>query len=71
MEKTLKERYGEKIEVNYVDTERTGFKDYPLIARVIQMGYPFPVIAIDGQPKLAGTIDADQIHEILEEMIGA
>lgn len=69
MENTLKESYGEKIEVNYIDTEKTGFKDYSLIARVIQMGYPFPIIAINGQPKFAGTIDVGQIREILGEMI--
>lgn len=68
MEKALKESYAEKIEVKYINTEKTGFTDYPLIARVAQMGYPFPIIAVNGQPKLAGVIDAQSVREIIEEM---
>ncbi|NLU49691.1 MAG: hypothetical protein GXX09_04680 [Syntrophomonadaceae bacterium] len=65
--KELSETYGEKVEVKYVDTREKGLRAFPLIARLTEMGYPFPIIAIDGKPRLAGAIDVEQIRAILDE----
>lgn len=64
----LKQAYGDRVQVNYIDTTQTTLSSFPLIARVVQMGYNFPIIAINGQPRMAGGVDINQIKEILDDM---
>ena len=63
----MRQIHGEKVEVKYIDTDQTGLKSYPSVAKVIIMGYSFPVIAVNGEPRMAGGIDAEAIRTILDE----
>jgi disulfide oxidoreductase YuzD len=65
--KELRQSYGEKVEVKYIDTDQTGLKPYPSVAKVIKKGYSFPVVAVDGEPRMAGGIDTKAIRAILDE----
>lgn len=69
MKELLKENFGERASVTYIDTEKTGIKDYPLVARVVQMGYGFPIVSVNGEPRFAGGIDFKQIINLIEETI--
>jgi len=55
------------VEVKYIDTDTEGLEAYPYIARVIRTGYRFPIISVNGQPRLAGGIDVEEIKKIVEE----
>lgn len=63
----LENHYGSRVKVEYIDTDQTGLKDYPNVARAVRAGHNFPIIAIMGRPRLAGGIDIAMIREILEE----
>ncbi len=63
----LKSQYGDKVDVKYIDTDQVGLGSYPMLSRALQAGYNFPVIALNGKPRLAGGIDLDSVKEILEE----
>lgn len=63
----LKGQYGDKIEVSYIDTDQVGLGSYPVISRVVQAGYTFPIVAINGKPRLAGGFDLNSVREVLEE----
>ncbi|HBK52970.1 hypothetical protein [Syntrophomonas wolfei] len=65
----MKGTYGDKVEVKYVDTDKTGFDNYPLVRRVLQMGYTFPITLINGEPKFAGGIMEREINNIVDELI--
>lgn len=65
----MRNTYGKKVEVKYVDTDKTGFDDYPLIRRVLQVGYTFPITLINGEPKFAGGIMEREINKIVGELI--
>ncbi|MGE5423556.1 MAG: hypothetical protein ACM3QW_09850 [Ignavibacteriales bacterium] len=56
--------------VKYIDSQKAGLKEYPLVAKVTQMGYGFPIVAVNGEPRLAGAVDIGQIKEIISETIG-
>jgi hypothetical protein len=70
LEKRLKEKYGETISVKFIDTEKTGLNNYFKIAKVIQVGYSFPIIAVNGSPRFAGSIDFKVIQNAIREIIG-
>ncbi|MCX5779871.1 MAG: hypothetical protein NTV45_03430 [Firmicutes bacterium] len=61
--------YGDKIEVKYVDVDKEGLANYPVMNQVLQMGCPYPVTLIDGQPKFAGGIMTTEIKELIEETL--
>lgn len=65
----LKEEFGDKVQVNYVDVEKTSLKDYPVINQVLQMGYPYPITLINGEPKFAGGIMLPEIKSIIDELL--
>lgn len=65
----LKSAYGDKVEVKYVDTDKTGLKDYPIVNQVLQMGYPYPVTLVNGEPKFAGGIMLPEIKELVDELL--
>jgi len=66
--KTLNQRYGNKVEVKYFDTDKKGLGAYPMVANVVRMGYAFPLVFINGEPRLAGGIDLEQIQNLLDKM---
>lgn len=69
LERKLKEIYGKIITVRYIDTEKAGLKSYPLVERVVQMGYGFPIVSVNGQPRFAGAIDLEQIQDVIKETL--
>lgn len=67
----LEKIYGEKVSVKYVDTDKEGLNEYPIMERVLSMGYPYPIILINGQPRFAGKIVLDEIKTSIEEELKA
>lgn len=65
----LKTAYGEKVEVKYINADNTGLADYPLVSRVLQMGYPYPITIINGEPKFAGGIMGPDIKSSIDEIL--
>lgn len=63
----LKGQYGDKLEVSYIDTDQAGINSYPMISRAAQAGYTFPIIAVNGKPRLAGGLDLNLVREVIEE----
>lgn len=69
MAKELKNQYGDQVEVKYVDVDKTGLKDYPIMNRVLQMGYPYPITLINGDPKFAGGLMIAEVKQIIDEVL--
>jgi disulfide oxidoreductase YuzD len=69
MTEELKKTYGDKVEVKYIDVDQVGLVNYPVMNQVLQMGYPYPVTLINGQPKFAGGIMTTEIKQLIEETI--
>jgi len=67
----LKEAYGDQIEVKYVDVDKEGLENYPIMNKVLQMGYPYPITLINGDPKFAGGIMLSEVKESIAELIKA
>lgn len=64
----IKNMYADKdIDINYIDTQEAGLNQYPDVAQVVSRGYSFPVISINGLPRLAGAINLDDIVQLLKE----
>lgn len=61
--------YGDKVEVKFVDVDKEGLGNYPLMSKVLQMGYPYPITLINGEPKFAGGIMGDEIKTSIDEMM--
>lgn len=59
--------YNDVVEVIYIDTAEKGLTDYPEVAEVISRGYSFPVISLNGLPRLAGALNVEDVKEIIEE----
>lgn len=64
----MQDSYGDKVEVKFVDVEKVGLDKYPIMTQVLQMGYPYPITLINGEPKYAGGIKINEIKKIVEEM---
>ena len=65
----LKKAYGDKVEVKYIDVDKVGLDNYPTMNQVLQMGYPYPITLIDGEPKFAGGIMTTEIKQVIDEAI--
>jgi len=65
----LKKVYGDKVEVKYVDVDKMGLDNYPIMNQVLQMGYPYPVTLINGQPKFAGGIMTAEVKQVIDETL--
>ncbi len=65
----LKNTYGDQVDVNYVDVDQVGLDKYPIMKKVLQMGYPYPITLVDGQPKFAGGIMTDEVKETINEVL--
>jgi len=57
------------VEVKYVDVDKEGLGNYPTMAQVLQMGYPYPITLINGTPKFAGGLMVNEIKQIIDEEI--
>ena len=65
----LVEEFGSAVEVKYVNIDEEGMDKYPVLPKVLAMGYPYPITLINGQPKFAGRIVAEEIIKtIAQEM---
>ena len=65
----LKVTFGDKVELKYVDADKEGLDNYPIMQKVLQMGYPYPVTLLNGEPKFAGGVIAGDIKNSIEELL--
>ncbi|CFX45884.1 Uncharacterised conserved protein UCP010603 [Syntrophomonas zehnderi OL-4] len=68
MASELKKAYGDKVEVKYVDVDKEGLDNYPIMNRVLQMGYPYPITLINGDPKFAGGIMISEVKQSIADL---
>ncbi|SHH26126.1 hypothetical protein SAMN02745221_02042 [Thermosyntropha lipolytica DSM 11003] len=68
MAKAVKEKYGDEVEVNFIDTTGKEPGEFAVLEKVIKMGYSFPFTVINGQPRLAGKVSTESVLELLEEI---
>jgi disulfide oxidoreductase YuzD len=66
----LREAFGTQVEVHYVDVDKEGLDNYPAMSKVLQMGYPYPVTIINGEPRYAGGIMITEVKQSIKEIIG-
>jgi hypothetical protein len=60
--------YGDGVGVEYVDVFSPRMEEFPLAQRaVFTMNVALPVIAFDGQPRIAGGISIEMVSEELEK----
>jgi hypothetical protein len=66
MANELKLQFGDRVEVKYVDVDKEGLDNYPFMSRVLQMGYPYPITLINGEPKfpLPALLTAEVVQSI-------
>ncbi len=67
--KKLNEKFGDKVEMKYVDIDKVGLEDYPVMNKIMQMGYPFPITLINGEPRFAGGIMDTEIENSVEAIL--
>jgi disulfide oxidoreductase YuzD len=65
----LKTKFGDQVDVKYVDVDKEGLGNYPIMDRVLQMGYPYPITLINGEPKFAGGIMIAEVKQSIEELV--
>jgi disulfide oxidoreductase YuzD len=66
----LREAFGGQVEVRYVDVDKVGLDNYPAMSRILQMGYPYPITVINGEPRYAGGIMITEIKQSIREILG-
>jgi disulfide oxidoreductase YuzD len=69
MAEELKKVYGDQITVKYIDVDKEGLENYPIMNRVLGMGYSYPITLINGQPRFAGALMKLEIREIVDEIL--
>jgi len=68
LERRLARYYGDGVKVEYVDIFSPRMYEFPLARRaVFGMGARLPVVAFDGQPRIAGGISVEMISSELEK----
>ena len=68
LEQRLARYYGGDVSVEYIDVLSQRMGEFPLAQRVVfGMGFNLPIVAFDGQPKIAGGISVEMITEELEK----
>ncbi|WP_054696989.1 hypothetical protein [Syntrophomonas palmitatica] len=65
----LKEKFGEQVTIQYINADQEGLGNYPLVSKVLQMGYPYPITVIDGEPKFAGGIMVPELVSSIEGIL--
>lgn len=69
MSEELTQAFGDQVEVKYIDVDQVGLANYPVMNQVLQMGYPYPITLINGQPKFAGGIMTAEVKQAIEESL--
>ena len=68
LERRLARYYGDCVKVEYVDVLSPRMAEFPLAHRAaFNLGFDLPIIAFDGQPKIAGGISIEMISSELEK----
>ncbi|MGD9048609.1 MAG: DUF1462 family protein [Anaerolineae bacterium] len=69
----LRMRYGEAVQVEYVDmAEPKNQTEFPeLVAVVEERDLPYPLVAIDGRLRAAGSAHFYRVLPYVEEVLGA
>lgn len=68
LEQRLAGYYGNQVSVEYIDVFSPRIKEFPLAERaVFGMGVSLPVVAFDGQPRIAGGLSIEMISLELEK----
>ncbi len=65
----LKVKFGDSVEIKYINVDEVGLGDYPVMNKVMQMGYPFPITLINGEPRFAGGIMDTEIENSIQAII--
>lgn len=65
----LKQAFGDRVEVRFINADETGLSQYPLVSQVLQMGYPYPITVINGEPKFAGGIMQSDVITTIEQIL--
>lgn len=65
----LTAKFGDKVEVKYVDIDEIGIDQYPVMNKVMQMGYPYPITLINGDPRFAGGIMDTEIENAIQTIL--
>lgn len=65
----FKKVYKDQVEVKYIDVDKVGSEDYPILERVLRMGYSYPITLINGQPKFAGAVMIPEIKIGIDEIL--
>ena len=74
LEQRLARYYGNRVSVEYIDVFSPRIHDFPLAQRaVFALGVSLPVVAFDGQPRIAGGLPIEMISSELEKrgIVGA
>lgn len=69
MANELKKAYGDQVDVKYIDVDKEGLDNYPIMSRVLQMGYPYPITLINGDPKFAGGIMISEVKQSIDDLL--
>lgn len=69
MAEEFKEIYHEQVKVKYIDVDKEGLDNYPIMDRVLRMGYSYPITLINGQPRFAGALMKLEIREIVDGIL--
>ena len=68
LEERLVQQYGGGVKVEYVDVFSPRMDEFPLAKRaVFGLSLSLPVVAFDGQPRIAGGISLEMISSELEK----
>ncbi|MBN1139936.1 MAG: hypothetical protein JXM73_25420 [Anaerolineae bacterium] len=74
LERRLARYYGDSVQVEYMDIVSERALEFPLVQRaVFGLGFDLPIVAFDGQPRIAGGMSIEMISEELEKrgVVGA
>ncbi|MEN6463319.1 MAG: hypothetical protein ABFC94_18365 [Syntrophomonas sp.] len=49
--------------------DKEGLDKYPLMQKVLRMGYSYPITLINGRPRFAGAIMTPEIKNCIDEIL--
>jgi disulfide oxidoreductase YuzD len=61
--------YSDQVAIKYVDVDKEGLDKYPLMQKVLRLGYSYPITLIDGRPRFAGAIMTPEIKKCIDEIL--
>lgn len=69
MAEEFQDIYNDQVKVNYIDVDKEGLDKYPIMDRVLRMGYSYPITLINGQPRFAGALMKLEIREVVDGIL--